>query len=92
MQVRQLARNIFPDQIRPRAQHLTKLDERGAQFAQREPDAGGRTEFHDALACRPPQPLLDALARQLAKSIGEAVSNGDAGDLPEPLRIVCPTS
>jgi hypothetical protein len=87
LQVRQLGRHILPDQIRPRAQHLTELDERGAQFAQREPDADGRAEIHDALACRPAQPLLHALAGHLAKVIGEAVSNGDAGDLPEPMRI-----
>jgi hypothetical protein len=30
---------------------------------------------------------LHALAGHLAKLIGEAVSNGDAGDLPEPIRI-----
>jgi hypothetical protein len=35
--------------------------------------------------------LLHALARHLAKAIGEAVSNGDAGDLAEPMRIA-PTS
>jgi hypothetical protein len=87
LQVRQLARHILPDQIGPRAQHLTELDERGAQFAQREPDADGRAEIHDALACGPAQPLLQALAGHLAKLIGEAVSNCDAGDLPEPMRI-----
>ena len=41
----------------------------------------------DALACGPAQPLLHALAGHLAKLIGEAVSNCDAGDLPEPMRI-----
>ena len=54
---------------------------------EREPDADGRAEIHDALACGPAQPLLHALAGHLAKAIGEAVSNGDAGDLPEPMRI-----
>jgi hypothetical protein len=91
LQVRQLGRHILPDQIRPRAQHLTEFDERGAQFAEREPDADGRAEIYDALAGGPAQPLLHAPAWHLAKAIGEAVSNCDAGDVPEPMRIA-PTS
>jgi hypothetical protein len=44
----QLARQILPDKIRPCAQHLTELDERGAKLAQREADTNGRGELRDA--------------------------------------------
>jgi hypothetical protein len=36
--------------------------------------------------------LLHALAGHLAKAIGEAVSNGNARDLPEPMRIAPPSA
>src|SRR5687767_2514693 len=71
LQARQLARDILPDQIRPRAQHLAELDERGTNLAQREPDANGRAEIHDGLSGRPAQPLLHPLAGHLANVIGE---------------------
>jgi hypothetical protein len=87
LQVRQLAGHVVPNQIRPRAQHLTELDERGAQFAQCKPDADRRAEIHDVLARSPAEPPLHPSAGHLAKVIGETVSNCDSRDLAEPLRI-----
>jgi hypothetical protein len=76
-----------PDEIGPRAEHLSELDERRSEFGERQPQAYRCGEIDDVLARRSAQPPLNAFARDLPQPVGESVTHGDGDDFPEAPRV-----
>jgi hypothetical protein len=83
LQQREFLRDLVSDEIGPRAQHLPEFDEGGSELGERQAQADGCRQIDDVLAGRSAQPSLNALAGHLPKTVGQAVTDGDADDLPK---------
>jgi len=83
LEVRQFVRDVVPDEVRPRAEHLPELDEGRAELRQREPEAHGKAEPSEVVTRRPAQPSGHRLPWYLPELIGQSVTNRDARDLSQ---------
>ena len=71
LQAAELFGELAADDIGARAQHLPKLDERGAELGQRQPEAFGSRELADGLAFNAAQSVTNGTERNRLEPVGE---------------------